>query len=128
MIYLTEVQLLLIHSLIIEETGGLHGVRDHNAIHGIIAVPRQNVFGKELYLTIFQKAAAYARNTILNHPFLDGNKRTGMSAAFVFMENNGFVSIAEEGEIERFALKLIEEKLDIEVIADWLENHTKKLA
>ncbi|MEK7479283.1 MAG: type II toxin-antitoxin system death-on-curing family toxin [Patescibacteria group bacterium] len=128
MTYLSEAQLLLIHSVVIEETGGLHGVRDHNAIHGIVAAPKQNVFGKEIYPTVFQKAAAYARNTILNHPFLDGNKRTGMSAAFVFMENNGFVSTSKEGEIERFALKLIQEKLDVETIAKWLEDHAQKRA
>ena len=84
--YLTKEQILIIHSIIIDETGGMHGVRDHNAVLSVEALPRQKLFGKELYPTIFLKATVYTRNIIMNHFFIDGNKRTGMTAASVFLE------------------------------------------
>lgn len=127
MTYLTAGQILLIHSLAIDETGGSHGVRDHHAVLSIEAMVKQQVFGKELYPTIFAKAAVYARGIILNHPFLDGNKRTGMIAASVFLENNGYRPAVREGGVEQFALKIATEKLDAETIAAWLERHSQKI-
>lgn len=111
----------------IDETGGSHGVRDLSAILSIENSPKQKVFGKELYPTVFLKAGLYARNIIQNHPFLDGNKRTGMIGAFVFLEDNGYMSIAKEGEIYAFALEIIKEKLGVEAIAAWFAAHSKCL-
>jgi death on curing protein len=124
--YLTEGQILLIHSLIVDETGGRHGVRDRHALASLAALPRQKVFGKELYPGVFAKAAVYVRGVVHNHPFIDGNKRTGMTAAFVFLEDNGYRIVARKGEIERFALKAIRERLDVPAIADWLAQHSTK--
>ena len=104
----------------------MHGLRDYGALLSIEAMPKQKVFELELYKNIFEKAAAYAKFIILNHPFLDGNKRTGISAASVFMENNGYAIEAQEGEIEKFALTIATEKLEIPEIARWLEKHSKK--
>lgn len=125
--YLTKEQILLIHSMAIDETSGLHGVRDYHVILSLEVAPKQKVFNKELYPTIFLKTAVYARDIIMNHPFLDGNKRTGMTAAGVFLENNGYKIIAKEGEIEKFALKIINEKISLETIAAWLKKHSKKI-
>jgi len=111
--------------MIIDETGGLHGVRDHHAILSLEAAPRQFVFGKELHADVFSKAAVYARNIILHHPFLDGNKRTGIAAASIFLEDNGFVVDSKEKEVEKFALKIVTEKLEIKQIASWLKRHSK---
>ncbi len=124
--YLSSEDILQIHSVVIDEIGGMHGVRDMHVVLGLENSPRQAVFGKELYPEVFDKAAVYARNIISNHPFLDGNKRTGMTASFVFLEDNGFVAKAEEGEIERFALAIIKEQLDIKEIAAWLKKHSRK--
>lgn len=125
--YLSERQILFIHSAIIDETGGTYGVRDRQAILSLAALPRQAAFGKELYPDIFLKAAVYARNIINGHPFIDGNKRTGVTFASVFLENNGYKIIAKEGEIEKFALKIINDKLDLKSIADWFKNYSKKI-
>ena len=125
--YLSKEDILQIHSIAIDETGGLHGVRDHAAILSLENAPKQKVFGKELYPTIFLKAAIYARDIIMNHPFLDGNKRTGMVAASVFLENNGYEVAAKEGEIEKFALKIIADKLSVGAIAAWFKKHSKRL-
>ena len=125
--YLTAKQLLLIHSMMIDETGGSHGVRDNHAILLLEDLPRQEVFEKELYPTIFLKAAVYARNIITEHPFIDGNKRTGMTAASVFLENNSYKIIVKEGEIEGFALAIIEKKFELEMIAEWFKEHSRKI-
>ena len=126
-VYLTAERILQIHSMLIDETGGSHGLRETNAILSTEQMPQQMVFGKELYPDVFLKAAVYARNIIVNHSFVDGNKRTGMTAAFVFLERNRYESTAKEGEIEKFALKIVTEKLSLEVIADWLKKHSKKV-
>ena len=117
---------MLIHSMVVDETGGLHGIRDRNAVLSLENLPRQEVFGKELYPTIFEKAAVYARSIIFNHPFADGNKRTGMTSAVIFLEDNNYEFIAGDGEIEKFALKIISDRLDFADIADWLRRHSKK--
>lgn len=124
--YLLKEGVLQIHSMIIDETGGMHGVRDLHLVMSAIETPKQTVFGKELYSTVFSKAGVYARDIICNHPFLDGNKRTGMTAAFVFLENNGYRTTAKEGEIYKFALRVIKEKLDVETIGKWLKGNVQK--
>ena len=124
--YLTIEQILLIHSMIVDETGGSHGVRDHAGILSVVALPQQRAFGAELYPNIFQKAAVYARGIIMTHPFIDGNKRTGMTTASVFLEDNGYIIIAHEGEIERFAVSVVVRKLVLENIARWFKKHSKK--
>lgn len=125
--YLTKEQILLIHSMVIDETGGAHGVRDYDAILSVESLPRQSVFGKELYPTLFSKAAVYARNIISGHPFIDGNKRTAMTAASVFLESNGHKLTVEKGMVEKFAFRLLKEKLDIKVIASWFKKNTGKI-
>jgi death on curing protein len=124
--YLTERQILLIHSIAIDETGGSHGVRDHNAVLSLVALPRQKFFGKEAYTTIFDKTAVYVRNIIGNHPFVDGNKRTAMICAAVFLENNGHIVVAPKGQVEKFALKIISQKLGVPEVAKWFKDNSSK--
>ncbi|MBI2673996.1 MAG: type II toxin-antitoxin system death-on-curing family toxin [Candidatus Zambryskibacteria bacterium] len=113
--------------MVVDETGGSHGIRDHNIILSLENTPNQQVFGKELYPTVFLKAAVYIRNIIMNHPFIDGNKRTGMTSAGVFLEDNGYIITVKEGGIEEFSLRVIDEKLDLNVIAIWLKKHSRKI-
>ena len=124
--YLGVEEILLIHSLIIDETGGSHGVRDRHALQSLAESPRQSAFGNELYPTLFHKAAVYVRNIIHFHPFVDGNKRSAMTTASIFPEENDFVVTAIEGEIEEFALRVGAQKMEINEIAVWLKRHSKK--
>jgi len=123
--YLSADDLLRIHERVVEETGGSHGVRDEHAILTLEDLPKQSAFGKELYPTLFIKAALYVRNIITAHPFVDGNKRTAMTAAGVFLQLNGFCISVKEGGVETFALSVISEKKDLESIAAWLKKHSK---
>ena len=125
--YLSEEDIIEIHSILIDKIGGSHGIRDRGTISSIVSQPKQNVFGEELYTNIYTKAAAYTRGIIFNHPFIDSNKRTAIVSAFVFLEDNNFKITAQKGEVEKFTLKIISEKLEIKDIASWLEENTKKL-
>lgn len=127
MTYLTIKQILLIHSIIIDETGGSHGLRDYGVILSLVNLPRQKVFGKELYPSLFLKAAVYARNIIMGHPFVDGNKRTGMTAASVFLENNDYQIIAQKGEVEKMALRIVKRKLELKEISEWFKKNSQKI-
>ena len=124
--YLTGEDIAQIHSMIIDETGGSHGIRDRHVLATLEGLPQQQTFGKELYPTPFLKAAVYVRNIIFGHPFIDGNKRTAMTAAGVFLENNGYAVTAEKGEVEKFVLYIIEERLELGDIAEWLKKHSRK--
>jgi death-on-curing protein len=124
--YLESEDILLIHSAVVDETGGSHGVRDLGRVEAVADHPRQKVFGKELMESLFEKAASYTFDIINHHPFVDGNKRTGMSAAAVFLELNGFILKSHEGSVEEMAVKIITSKLDISAIAGWFEENSRK--
>lgn len=126
--YLSEAEIVLIHNRIVDETGGLHGIRERHAIQSVVEQPRQSVFGKELYQTLPLKAAVYARNIIAHHPFLDGNKRTGVLVASVFLADNGLVVDAKEGEFFALAMHIAEEKLEYKAIVAWFAARTEKSA
>ena len=119
-------QLLELHVLVIQETGGGDGLRDLGRLESAVAAQYQSVFGESLYKTIYEKAAAICRGIIADHPFVDGNKRTAMLACITLLEINRYVFSAKQGEIEDFAVRVAVEHLDIPAIAVWLKAHSKK--
>ena len=123
MTILTLEQLLELHALIIEATGGSMGLRDLGRLEAAIATQTQNVFGEALYPNIVDKAAAMVRGIIADHPFVDGNKRTAMLTGLTILELNGSIFTAEVGEIEDFAVKIAIEHLDVPQISIWLQRH-----
>ena len=125
--YLSAEDILQIHSIVVDETGGSHGVRNRHAILSLENSPKQTFANKELYPTLFSKAAVYAHNIIMDHPFIDGNKRTGMTCAAVFLEKNGYKISIREGGVEKFALEIVARRLDIKVISTWFKKHSSKL-
>jgi len=124
--YLDAEEILLIHHRLIERYGGLHGIRDLERLKSAAVVPSQAVFGQEQYPDIWQKAAVYARNIILDHPFFDGNKRTGITAAAMFLKKNKFEFRAKKSELEDFAVHIATKNPEIGEIAAWLKTHAKK--
>ena len=124
--YLSAEDILGIHSAMINETGGSHGVRDTATLALLEDLPRQAVFGQELYPTVFLKAAVYVHSLIFSHPFIDGNKRTAMATADVFLQLNGCHITTPQGGVEKFALAVIEKRMTLEEIATWLKQSTKE--
>lgn len=125
--YLTGEEILVLHSEIIDETGGSHGVRDSGLLISVIKRPKATFGGKELYGDVFKKASVYLDSLANFHIFTDGNKRTAIAAAARFLFLNGYELIAANKEVEIFALKVVVEKLSLGKIAAWLKKHSRKI-
>ncbi len=97
--YLSETDVIQLHDEIIRRMGGMSGVRDHGAVQSSVAQPRMQVFGQERFPGIYDKAAAYCFFLVKNHPFFDGNKRTGFLASLHFLLINGIVPLVEQDEM-----------------------------
>jgi death-on-curing protein len=122
--YLTAKDILKLHFNVVEDYGGTHGVRDEGRIESLVAAPAQTVFGAEQYSDVYLKAAVYMRNVIADHPFVDGNKRTGITITGVFLIRNGIRLCASSLELEDFAVRVAVEHLEIAAIAEWLQEHS----
>lgn len=125
--YLTAEEILVIHSEIIDQTGGAHGVREVGLLKSIIERPKSAFGGQEMYEGVFKKAAVYMEAIVQYHVFLDGNKRTSISSAARFLYINGYELEVSNEELEAFVMKVAVEKLDIESIALWFERSSKKI-
>ena len=124
--YLTAEQILFIHYRLIEETGGSHGIRDIALLQSAIARPQASFDNNDLYPDLFTKAASLMHSIIKNHPFIDGNKRTAITSASIFLQRNNYILTASNKELEQFTLKIASENIEIEKIANWFKKHTKK--
>lgn len=124
--YLTAKQIMFIHSRLIKETGGSQGVHDLSALLSAAGRPQSSFDDEDLYPDLYSKAAALLDSLIRNHPFVDGNKRTGMAAAALFLRRNGYILKATNAELVRVALGVAQSQLDLEQIADWLKENTQK--
>lgn len=125
MLYLSAEEILRLHFQVIKDFGGSHGIRDEGRLLSVEAAPRQVVFGEEQYVSVFEKAAVYLRNVIADHPFVDGNKRTAVTACGVFLIRNDHRLVASPQELEDFAVKVATDHLDVPAIAAWLEEHCR---
>src|SRR4030095_4633405 len=86
MILVKEVELL--HGILIDKFGGSHGIRDNTALESAIARPFQTFDGNDLYPSALHKAASLIESILINHPFIDGNKRTGYTLLRLFLIQN----------------------------------------
>ena len=112
-----------IHKLLIETFGGSQGIRDLSALQSALSRPFQTFEGKELYPTVIAKAAALLESILFNHPFIDGNKRTGYVVTRLFLINNGFDIKANENEKFEFVILIASGKIQFDQIAEWLGKH-----
>lgn len=123
----TVENVLFLQTVAVEAFGGSEGVRDMGSLHAAVERPRQASFGQEHFPTPFDKAAALAESLIRRHPFVDGNKRTAMYSASYLLEILGYELIAEEKELEDFAVSIAVGDLETEAIAFWFEEHTQRI-
>lgn len=124
---MTLEQVLVIHEDQIVRYGGTSGLRDLTLLESAILRPQSSFSGECLYLTVFAKAGAFMHSLILNHPFVDGNKRTGVVSALVFLEINGYPVDVTQNELMGMVLKIVAKVHDIDGIGDWLERNFKKV-
>jgi death-on-curing protein len=107
--YLTAEQVLYIHSRLVAEVGGSHGIRDLGLLESAVARPQAAFEGKSL---------------IGNHPFVDGNKRTGISAAVLFLRVNGYRLTVSNSDLEAQTMRVVTEDMPVEELADWLQSNS----
>jgi len=126
-IYLTAEQILFIHYRLVDETGGEHGLQDLGILESAAVRPRQTFDNQELYSDIFEKSGALMESLVNNHPFIDGNKRTGIACTVLFIRQNGFTFSATNSELEKFTLRVASSKIKQAGIAQWLKKHSLPL-
>lgn len=120
--YLTLEQVIRLHDALVEQFGGLKGIRDTNLLLSSIDCPMMTAFGQDLYPTVYDKASTYLFGIVCNHPFNDGNKRTGAGAAYLFLQINKVPILFEDEAYEHFVVKVARGKTTKEEISCFLEH------
>ena len=119
---LTLFQILELHQNLIAESGGASGIRDFGALESALAQPEMTFGGQDLYPTLAEKAAALAYSLVMNHPFVDGNKRVAHAAMEIFLVLNGYEIDASVDEQEELFLNLASGKIKRPELVEWLEK------
>ena len=120
---ITQSMIIELHELSINKYGGSKGIRDIGLMEIAIARPYQTFGGLDLYLSVFEKAAAVAENIIINHPFVDGNKRTEFLAMASFMAEEGYFLKATQEEAYNFTIQIASGIVAFEQIVVWLKDN-----
>lgn len=123
-LFLALDEVIEIHSDQIKRYGGHSGIRDIELLKSAIAMPATSFGGDYLHTDIYEMAAAYLYHIVRNHPFIDGNKRTGAVASVVFLMMNGIEINADEDNFEKTVLSAAEGKIDKAVIARFFRNNS----
>ncbi len=125
--FLSVEEVLFLHEEQLARYGGSGGVRDLGLLESAVATPQATFDGQLVHGDLFAMAAAYAFHIAQNQPFVDGNKRTGLAAALVFLELNGVTLADPEGALYRAMLDVAERRLDKDGLALILRNLAAKL-
>lgn len=127
MIYLYPHQLLYLHKRVIETSGGSQGVRDQGLMESAVYRPQASFGGADLYPDVFAKAAALGHSILRNHPFVDGNKRTGFESMRLCLRMNGFDVVATQDAKYAFTMRIAQDHaFDEHAIAQWLRKNSRK--
>lgn len=122
---LSKRQILLLHSMLVAQSGGMDGLRDEGLLDAAINMPLQTFGGQELYPTILEKAARLGYGLIRGHPFLDGNKRIGTHAMLVFLDINNITLSYEDEDLISMILHVAAGAMDCNAFLEWLKAHVE---
>lgn len=118
-------EVLKIHSILIAEFGGINGVRDIHLLEAAIHRPFTGIANTEFYPNAYEKAAALIESIVKNHPFVDGNKRTGYVLMRLFLLSNGVDINANQDEKYEFVINIASGISTLHDITLWIQNHLK---
>jgi death-on-curing protein len=118
-------QVLMLHSMVIKQSGGIDGIRDNGLLDSALNTPFQSFNNEELYPSIQGKAARLCYSIINNHPFIDGNKRIGILAMFVFLKINHVEIQCQDEDIIDLGLGVASGKHDSSYIMEWIILHSR---
>lgn len=127
-IFLTVEDVLALHDDQVRLFGGSDGIRDSGALDSAVAMPESTFDGSFLHEDVFQMAAAYAFHIAENQPFVDGNKRTGLNAAIVFLDLNGWLVLDPGERLADAMLALASRRLDKLGLAHLLREVSRPLS
>lgn len=122
---LSKRQILLLHSMLVAQSGGMDGLRDEGLLDAATNMPLQTFGGQELYPTILEKAARLGYGLIRNHPFLDGNKRIGTHAMLVFLDINNITLSYEDEDLISTILHVAAGAMACDAFLEWLKAHVE---
>ena len=117
--YLTVAEVLEINAQVM---GGKHVLRDRGLLESAVARPQASAFGADAYPDLAAKAAALLHSLVLNHPFIDGNKRTAVLATLVFLDLNGYVVRWDQREALDFMLRLAQHQVGLDDVIAFLRD------
>jgi death-on-curing protein len=123
-VFLSLAEVLEIHRDQIERYGGHAGLRDLGLLQSALAMPAAGFGGRYLHSDLLEMAAAYLFHIVQNHPFIDGNKRTGTVAAIVFLALNGIELQADETQLEQLVIDVAKGKAGKSGVADFLRKNS----
>ncbi|MEP6926144.1 MAG: type II toxin-antitoxin system death-on-curing family toxin [Ginsengibacter sp.] len=122
-----KIDILKLHELSIQKYGGSDGVRDEGLLDSAIARPFQTFDGADLYISTIEKAAAIAESIIINHPFIDGNKRTGFLTMLAILKIGKMNLTANEEDAYQFTISISTGEIKFDQIVEWLTKNTEAL-
>ena len=125
MLFLELDEVLEIHHDQIERYGGTLGIRDIRLLESALAMPRAGIAGQYFHTDLCETAAAYLFHLVMNHPFLDGNKRVGAMAAFTFLKLNGHTLNASAASFEKLVLSVASGKADKLQVATFFRDNVE---
>jgi death on curing protein len=125
--FLSIGEVLEIHRDQINRYGGEPGIRDLGLLQSALAMPAAGFGGRFVHGDLYEMAAAYLFHIVQNHPFVDGNKRTGVVAALVFLALNNVVIEAEEEDFERVVRAAAEGQAAKATVSEFLKKHAQEV-
>jgi death-on-curing protein len=125
--YLRLAEIIELHRRVLKASGGGRGLRDLDGLKSAVAQPRMTFAGSELYPTLAEKAAALCYSLVLNHPFIDGNKRVAHAALETMLVLNGHELQVGVDDQERFLLALAAGEIEREALVEWITENTREI-
>jgi death-on-curing protein len=124
-VYVSLVQVLELHGLLVRRFGGSARLRDRGALEAAVARPQMTFGGEDLYPDTEAKAGALLHSLVMNHPFVDGNKRAGAVTAELFLNLNGVELITEDEELVDITFAVARGEVSAEALAIWLRQRSR---
>ena len=125
MIWISAEDVILIHSRVIEGSGGLDGLRDRDGLEAAVAAPMQTFDGTELYPTDIEKIARLGFGLASNHAFVDGNKRIGAMMTQLLLKWNGYDLTLRSGELADMFIAIADGTAKEKDLLDWIHGHLR---
>ena len=127
--FLTASEIIKLHDDIIREFGREKGIIFKGQVEWCAEKPQMSLYGTELFPTVLDKAGCLLHCIIRSHPFVDGNKRTGLIVTSIFLSRNGYILTSTKDVEVPLTLKIADTKIpcDVSEVIEWIKKHTTEL-